>query len=976
MHLLECTWGRLVDVHALDARGEVDPVPAFRDLLINETVQSDALNYRLETSAITQATRLVILRPRGEPRPGEVGFDELLKRARDGLAPLVPKPDSGTGPGPLSLVARNACLSLRFDDLLLDDFDARLVLEDMVRVRTGYPPEEPFGTRMFFDPNHGGITGGEFHSTRVLIDLAVTEQEVAASEFPLVVNTLGLPTSAVEDERPNGTLHLPTRTDPGTGLFRVLSNLNGSPLDASGNGPVDLGSPTRDLQRAFRSGRADDANAGFLLDLNPPELVGTFPLQITSASAWPGDATGLDLRVDFLFPGVCRRAPRALDIVQSGEHFLEVVDAAAAPSFDGEVRDVHLRLVGEAPLPTPALVVGGATFQSTYSPGVPIPFACWVTVQPLPGMPPEGDIASSSVFSAHFSEPMSPGSVDPFETMRLARGNSGSPLLATSVVVSETFGSPDLRTFFLRPRLPLAQGIGGEYHLDLVSGSNGLMDLAGNQIVGVPGGIDFRLDPEANAPENGAVVMRFESTDELEPIGLPDLRGQFFYDFAAGSIRGRDPTIESFPADQTQPVPSIMIPFGPGVQTPLSGLGSKLQYVWRYCDLGWTVEDETKHNLDVIGISWTPVGGTILNDFYPRFELRLSHSRRLPDEFRVFTGTEFPCSGLGAGNNVCPPCATNVPFENNILLDPRSPQKAVHDRDLGYRVEARDLYLGQSGHLLLPYPLNRGGGPLTTFTWRDTAVLARGGEEGGGIPMKIETASPLSLVPGPPGRIALGGLVPAWGLPLLVEVRCFPSTTALGLNPVEIYLAQNAQALPNFRAYSTGGTNESGVAVQVDPDLSVLPEGGYNPGSRPPGKPTLFQADNSFYTGELTTIVRVSRAHTIWIDIGTDGAEFLPPVVSPPASDQPGNSRIELEFRGADGFQGPRAADAFDAREIDPMGDLAPGVVQFHGDALWHASPAELDGARFLQIRISFVNDIRALVSPRLGAIGLAFTRP
>jgi hypothetical protein len=37
------------------------------------------------------------------------------------------------------------------------------------------------------------------------------------------------------------------------------------------------------------------------------------------------------------------------------------------------------------------------------------------------------------------------------------------------------------------------------------------------------------------------------------------------------------------------------------VQTPLSPLGSKLQALWRYCDLGFSVRDETKYDVDVVG---------------------------------------------------------------------------------------------------------------------------------------------------------------------------------------------------------------------------------------------------------------------------------------------------------------------------------------------------------------------------------------
>src|SRR5262245_4253143 len=78
LHLLESQWGRLVDVHGLLEDDSVDPIPVYREMLIDEAIQTDALDYRLETNAITQRTRLVILRRRGEPDTGQGTFGSLL----------------------------------------------------------------------------------------------------------------------------------------------------------------------------------------------------------------------------------------------------------------------------------------------------------------------------------------------------------------------------------------------------------------------------------------------------------------------------------------------------------------------------------------------------------------------------------------------------------------------------------------------------------------------------------------------------------------------------------------------------------------------------------------------------------------------------------------------------------------------------------------------------------------------------------
>src|SRR6185503_18396639 len=213
------------------------------------------------------------------------------------------------------------------------------------------------------------------------------------------------------------------------------------------------------------------------------------------------------------------------------------------------------------------------------------------------------------------------------------------------------------------------------------------------------------------------------------------------------------------PADRINPVPSIMIPFPPGVQTPLSPLGSKLQTVWRYCDLGFQVRDETKYNLDVFQLSWAPIGGQVINDFFENFEIRLSHSFRLPDEsINGLLLPKYENSGLVR------------PFVGNILVDPLSPQKIVHARTLGYQVRNADLFLASSGTVMMPFPLNRILPDPVTYTWRDTAVLAKGGPNGPGIPLDIESGGPLFLE-AQEGTVARPDEVPSFGLPLLMEYR-------------------------------------------------------------------------------------------------------------------------------------------------------------------------------------------------------------
>ena len=113
--VLDRCCGVLVEViglHALGPGGQVLPAPVFRNFVIEETVQSDGVDYRLDHNAATQRERLVILRERGPD------FFQLLGRASDELPEVPVKGPAGIPP--FGVVPRNATLMLRLDDLLRD----------------------------------------------------------------------------------------------------------------------------------------------------------------------------------------------------------------------------------------------------------------------------------------------------------------------------------------------------------------------------------------------------------------------------------------------------------------------------------------------------------------------------------------------------------------------------------------------------------------------------------------------------------------------------------------------------------------------------------------------------------------------------------------------------------------------------------------------------------------------------------------
>ena len=167
-------------------------------------------------------------------------------------------------------------------------------------------------------------------------------------------------------------------------------------------------------------------------------------------------------------------------------------------------------------------------------------------------------------------------------------------------------------------------------------------------------------------------------------------------------------------------------------------------------------------------------------------------------------------------------------------------------------------------------------------------------------------------------------------------------------------------------------------------DLELLMNGGFNPLATPAGRRTKRASDNAFYIGQLDTVIRVSRAHTVWFDTQTDTPRYLTPVLEPDATAQPSGTEIVVDFRGADGFDPGAEMRPFDSVTVDPYGDViqrrsanAPPIkvpVQYTlGGPEWASTIQSVDGARFLQMRLTFVSDIASGVTPELDAIGIAF---
>jgi hypothetical protein len=86
---------------------------------------------------------------------------------------------------------------------------------------------------------------------------------------------------------------------------------------------------------------------------------------------------------------------------------------------------------------------------------------------------------------------------------------------------------------------------------------------------------------------------------------------------------------------------------------------------------------------------------------------------------------------------------------------------------------------------------------------------------------------------------------------------------------------------------------------------------------------------------------------------------------------------VTLAFRGAVQLLDSSGA-ALDARNYDPYGDPnGPGggfsPVFLNQDPSWKDSLADLDGSRWIQVRVTLVANAESEVVPRLSAIGLPY---
>lgn len=973
-------WGRLVDIYDFDA-GNGSSTLQFRDFVIGDNIASDLVDFRLDRNAITETEILTILHPAGTP-----AFLSAFAQVEANVQPFVKRGlPTTTLPVTYTAMPRNATLVLTFDDLI----DASTITAKNVAVFTGYPPVQPYEYRVVADPSHGDLLDRdgngtpEFYSTRVLVDMTVSQLESQQSNPPLPVNSLGLPEAQVSDQ-PNVVLRVPTKVVPAIGQLDILSNLGGSGLAFGANSPNDPQSTTLDVVRAFRSSSADlgDPNNGFLVDQVAPRIVGV--QGVTLFNILPAGGTRYFLDAQFE-AAACAQQPRIGDVIRIGSTALALVDQIGSAPSGGFITNVRVDLqVGDASTFLP----GQAQYLTTYDPTLGALPECFVRISPTPSLPPAQGVSPNASLSVRFSEPMDPASISGFERFFVTRITNAPPVLPPftaslgSTVVGSVQPSLDLREFTYTPQLPFGRDAalnpqGEDYLVTLTGGANGVIDLAGRPLADALPPFTITLDPAAATAKSSGFVFKFNTADE-DGNTAPEIRGQFLFNFQKGTIRPRPVARFSAVADQTQAVVGIMIPFTQPIQTPLANLGSKMMGLYRYHDVGLGLADDLTHNLDIEGMSWAPFLGLQVDSF-DRFRLALAHSKFLPDEIvgAMTLLPNFPNSGVVKT------------FDSNLLDPANDPLNAVHPKDLGYDVQPVDSFISSTGTLMMPWPLNRTipQSQWKRYTWRDNSIQTVGAPGGSGVETDINGfATGLT-----PVKLYAAGKVPTIGLPLLMEFRCYPDDAAFGLNGFKINIAINSSARPAFRAFSTGGVLSTGALFKIDPDNEPNARGGINPAT---GQPTGIgtEIDNSFYLGQLDFVVRVNRVHTIWFDTLQFTPQYQTPLVEPPASLQPLGTQVIVALRVAQNVTPGtpptgQPVQRSDATKYDAYGDpRAQSVVPNNFavtfptlpgggvDNVWRTNPALLNpnSPRFVQARITMISNPDTLLFPEVSGFGFS----
>jgi len=729
---------------------------------------------------------------------------------------------------------------------------------------------------------------------------------------------------------------------------------------------VEIRSPTDQRVYLYKAGVKHEIDRGDVLKLYPVDSIG-LTLDIQEVTVDPQDDLGRP------------EEPHVSVRVRNASEFLKV-DPSRRPDYPTSIKDREVWLMTNGPTVVLATEFNGEKDDPlnflTFSPK-PMPNPDEDTVAQNRNVPPSASLI------VRFTKPIDMATIGPLDSLILATLGDTEDLLKPKIgtphlIWSQVFDEDGSQTA-LRVAPPLGFYIDEEmrksttpdrfaYYLHLVGGLKGIQDLAGTSLdfqfenksiefLSFPFYLDLNKDKNGTPrfPDNRIVTIArpFRDQDEDEDVKLPlkaDAFGGNVYN--DGRISGRPTSrVTSYVDDRNQlpspPSPPLAYcranetmgltgatPFGSPIANPLNTLGCRLQTIWREIDVSMSRTNPNDFNLDVEQMWWAPFQASASAprtsyDVFDRVSLTIGHSERRPSNCVDIPGSlpVYTQSGLVQQfyHNFLRSLKRSAtsPIDDQAVDERPKPHVAYTDKQLVIRNED-SVFEPNRINRFLPLPkFQKDEGYLT---WRDERVSLTGGGQGDPeILSPFRSGSWNNQVYSP---VPVDGQVGSIALPLIADFWTYPDDPdlpkddpfkATGLNGWQVSLTVTSSSLPNWRAYSGGGTVGNQPRT-IDPSKQTLAEGGYIPstgGRTPWGDSVCYWAAFDFLKRMSVMtygFINLADPHQA-VDNKLDDVRLGPYVFQtgdlplfeayfdPPLSTQPAGTRLIAEYRGADRFR-------------------------------------------------------------------------
>jgi hypothetical protein len=395
--------------------------------------------------------------------------------------------------------------------------------------------------------------------------------------------------------------------------------------------------------------------------------------------------------------------------------------------------------------------------------------------------------------------------------------------------------------------------------------------------------------------------------------------------------------------------------------------GARFQTLWRDIDCSPNRDSLKGTLLDLYRVSWAPIGGNVTTDNYDNVSLHCAHSPLRPKTTQNTAAASYPYSGLAQPfdyNNwvtlvdpnqvdACPdPCWQNSgPNYWDTLVTVVSPGTK-------YKVTQSNLFAPPfDGNAYHPWPsfttkfqYNNGDIPQAETDLRTSINNSFNCSGGSSNPWDDNRQFNSN-----PDEDNYGGDS------LLLEVRVRPQTTTISRQngfTMAVGVLIDFNGAPSFRTWSEGSTVD-GNTVQVNPDDVTNDQyarcalgATQNPSTLPPGYVNRH-GDNSRYFSVFDYVKTTSRITSPFVRVwpsNTVSPDYFPPLLFPPASQQPAGTTTTLLWAGANDTKGTGATFASSIDSADGFSNLA--------------------------FQVTFVGNTKTLLLPNFETVAIPFLRP